>query len=305
MNQWNEVVGKESSGKSAAVAKTVAANQALDPRWTCAWIDAEGCYDGPWMAALGVDNERVIVVEENGMEQVYDTTMRFLDSRLVDCVVIDSLPALAPTSEDENDMETFHVGLHARLTGKFFRKQRKSIRRSLTEEDRPVLALMINQWRDKIGVMFGDPRTTPGGNGKNFFYVVRVEVKRVDWIADKKIRYGQTIGFSVFKNKTARPHGEGVVDFYFADFEGFQAGEYDRVKEVIDLGVAKGYVTVKAGGIYEYAGNKWKGRPALVSGIKGAPDVQAAIESDVLGTPIPMLAARAAKKTAKVVVKKI
>jgi recombination protein RecA len=167
VNQWSEIVGDESSGKTAVAYKTIAANQALDPDWTALWVAAEE-YVPEYAEAIGVDLDRLWVVETNVMEHAYDLVIRAQDNRAVDCVVLDSLPALVPGDEYERQMDEFTVGLGARLTGKFFRKSSKAQRRSLIEEERGCTGLIINQWREKIGVMWGDPRTTPGGKAKNF-----------------------------------------------------------------------------------------------------------------------------------------
>lgn len=281
MNQWNEVIGNESSGKTAIVLKTIAANQARDKKWTAVWFDAERSYDPTWAAKLGVDNERTVVVAENGMETVYQATIEFLQGQNVDAVVIDSLPALVPEREDDGSMDDMQVGLGALLTGKFFRKQQGATKRSLIKEERPVVGIMINQWRDKIGG-YGDPRTTPGGRGKNFFYVTRVEVKRDEWIEEKQTRYGQTIKANVMKNKTAVPHKTAMMDFYFDDLKPFDAGSYDRVKEIVNVGVISGIIR-QAGGWYRRGEEqKWKGRIGLYEALRKDEALAREIETEIL-----------------------
>ena len=151
-----------------------------------------------------------------------------MDNRAVDCVVLDSLPALIPNNEWDKDMEEFSVGLGARLTSKFFRKSAKAQRRSLIHEDRGCTGLIVNQWRQKIGVMWGDPRTTPGGLAKNFSYFARVEVKRDEWLKEGKQAVGQTIKGRTIKNKTYKPQQQAVVDFYFADLSLIHISEPTR-----------------------------------------------------------------------------
>lgn len=281
MNQWNEVIGMESSGKTAIVLKTIAANQARDKQWTAVWFDAERSYDPEWAAKLGVDNARTIVVSENGMETVYQATIDFLQSQNVDAVIIDSLPALVPEREDDATMEDLQVGLGALLTGKFFRKQQGATKRSLIKAERAVVGIMINQWRDKIGG-YGDPRTTPGGRGKNFFYVVRLEVKRDEWIEEKQTRYGQTIKAYTMKNKTAVPHKTAMMDFYFDDLAPFSAGEYDRVKEIVNVGVLSGVIR-QAGGWYRRGEEqKWKGRQGLYDAFRKDETLCGEVEAEVL-----------------------
>lgn len=284
MNQWNEIVGDESSGKTAVALKTVAANQARDPNWNVVWFDAEGSYDKTWAAKLGVDNDRTAVVTHSGMEFVYDTALEFLAGRAVDAIVVDSLPALVPEREDDTSMEDIQVGLGALLTGKFFRKQGSASRRSLITEERPVLGVMINQYREKIGVMYGDPRTTPGGRGKNYYYVTRVEVRRDDWIEEKDRRYGQSIKARVFKNKTAVPHKVAVMDFYFDDLPPCKAGEYDLITEVTNTAVLQGVIRQSGGGIYRYGeGEKWKGRAKIYEALRADESLYRAVHDEVLG----------------------
>lgn len=274
-NQWSEIIGNESSGKTAIAFKTIAANQMLDPEWSALWIAAED-FVPTYAAAIGVDLGRLWVVQNNVMEEVYDLVIRALDSRAVDCIVIDSLPALVPGDEAEKQMEEFTVGLGARLTGKFLRKSGKAQKRSLIEEDRGCTGLIINQWRDKIGTMYGDPRTTPGGKAKNFHYFARVEVARDEWITDKDEKVGQSIRARTLKNKTFRPQQTAVVDFYFADTLGFKFGEFDTIKDIVNIGIALGLIT-RGGAYYSYGGQKWQGKDAVVQAIREDLDLQQAL----------------------------
>lgn len=272
MNQWSEIIGDESSGKTAIAYKTVAANQALDPDWVALWIAAEE-FVPSYAASIGVDLNRLWVLESNVMEHVYETVLKVMDNRAADCIILDSLPALVPSDEAERTMEEFTVGLGARITGKFLRKSGKSQKRSLVEEERGCTGLIINQWRDKIGVMYGDPRTTPGGKSKNYHYFARVEVKRDEWITDKDEKVGQTIRARTLKNKTYRPQQTAQVDFYFAKTLGFDLGDFDVVKDIVNIGIAIGVIT-RAGSFYTYEGQKWQGKDALVLGIREDLDLQ-------------------------------
>jgi recombination protein RecA len=278
MNQWSEIIGNESSGKTAIAYKTIAANQALDPEFVALWIAAEE-FVPDYAASIGVDLERLWIVESNVMEHVYDLILKVLDNRAVDCIVLDSLPALVPSDEAEKAMEEFTMGLGARLTGKFLRKSSKSQRRSLIDEDRGCTGLIINQWRDKIGVMYGDPRTTPGGKAKNFHYFARVEVARDEWITDKDEKVGQSIRARTIKNKTFRPQQVAAVDFYFAGCRGFQLGDFDTVKDIVNIGIAIEVIT-RAGAYYSYAGQKWQGKEALVLGFREDLDLQAQLRQE-------------------------
>lgn len=274
-NQWSEIIGDESSGKTALAYKTIAANQALDPEWCAMWVAAEE-YVPQYAKALGVDLDRLWVVETNVMEHAFDLVLRALDNRAVDCIVIDSLPALVPGDEAQKAMDEFSMGLGARLTGKFFRKSSKAQKRSLIQEDRPCTGLIINQWREKIGVMYGDPRTTPGGKAKNFHYFTRVEVKRDEWIKDKDEAVGQTIKARTLKNKTYRPQQVSVVDFYFADYAGFSLGEFDTIKDVVNICISTDIIK-RSGAYYSYADNKWQGKDAVLAAVRSEVDLRDAL----------------------------
>lgn len=281
MNQWAEIVGYESAGKTVVALKTLAANQARDPKWNAVWIDAERSWDPDWAAQLGVDAKRVMVMTENGMETVYGAAIEFLGSKEVDCIVIDSLPALVPEREDEASMEDLQVGLGALLTGKFFRKQQPATRRSLVAAERPVLGLLINQWRDRIGVVYGDPRTTPGGRAKNYFAAVRIEVKRDEWIEEADERVGQVLKINVIKNKTAVPHKVAVLDFYFQQAGPMPQGSYDRVKEVVAVALIRG-VIARSGSWYLLGEEKYQGQKALVQALREEVDLLHRVEHEVL-----------------------
>ena len=282
VNQWSEIVGDESSGKTAIAYKTIAANQALDPEWVAVWVAAEE-YVPEYAEASGVDLDRMWVIETNLMEQAYDLVIRALDNRAVDCVVLDSLPALVPGDEYERSMDEFTVGLGARLTGKFFRKSSKAQRRSLIEEERGCTGLIINQWREKIGVMWGDPRTTPGGKAKNFHYFTRVEVKKDEWLKDGKSAVGQTIKGRTLKNKTYRPQQQAVVDFYFAETTGFRVGDFDTVKDVVNIAIACEVIT-RAGAFYSYKNEKWQGKEKVLEAMRADLDMQETLRKELMGT---------------------
>lgn len=285
-NQWHEVIGNESHGKTALVAKTVAANMAIDPKWTCVWIDGEHSYDAPWFKALGVDTDRLVLVTTNLMEEAYQIAIDCLESREIDGVVIDSLPSLSPASEDEKSIEEVSVGLGALITNRFFRKQNSATKRSLTEVERPVTGWIINQWREKIGG-YGDNRTTPGGKGKNFACVTRVECVRDEWIKDGDHEVGIVIKVRCLKNKTAPPKRIGVFDFYFDESsEGFHAGDIDRYKEVVNLGLMFGVIgrTSEDGtrGNYSYATEVWRSRADVLAAMREDITLRQAVEHEVL-----------------------
>jgi recombination protein RecA len=279
VNQWSEIIGEESSGKTAIAYKTIAANQQADPEFCALWIAAED-FVPEYAKAIGVDLDRLWIVENNIMEQVYDLSIRALDNRAVDMIVIDSLPALVPDDEAEKMMEEFTVGLGARLTGKFFRKSSKSQKRSLIEEDRGCTGIIINQWREKIGVMYGDNRTTPGGKAKNFHYFARVEVKRDEWLKSKDEVVGQSIKGRTLKNKTHRPQQSAVVDFYFTDTDNFSFGSFDVIKDMVNIGIAAGLIE-RSGAFYSYAGERWQGKEKTLEGIREDAGMQRQLREQV------------------------
>jgi len=282
VNQWHEVIGEASNGKTALALKTVAANQKRDPEFTTVWVAAESWVPS-YAEMCGVDVSRVFIVATNIMEEAYEAVINLVETKAVDCVVIDSLPALVPMSEDEKHMDEATVGRGALLTGKFFRKVGKASRRSLTESERPFIGIIINQYRMKIGVMYGDPRTTPGGEAKNYAFFTRLEVKRDDWIeigkGQEKKRVGQTIKVRTLKNKSAPPSQVAYLDFYFDNGECY-AGEYDYAKEIVALGILNKVIT-RAGAYYSYGDRKWQGADAVVQSIREELDLKAALDADV------------------------
>jgi recombination protein RecA len=288
VNQWHELIGEESNGKTAVALKTVAANQARDPEFTTVWVAAEEWVPS-YAEMCGVDLSRVYVISTNIMEEAYEAVIELVESKAVDCVIIDSLPALIPSAEDEKDMDEFTVGRGALLTNKFFRKVGKASKRSLVIEERPFIGILINQWRDKVGVMYGDPRTTPGGKGKNYAFFTRVEVKRDDWIEEgtgqEKTRVGQTIKIRTMKNKSAPPSQTAFMDFYFANGGSVDRGDYDFAKEVVAMGIINKVIT-RAGAYYRYEfkgeNRQWQGADAMLSSIREELDLKEALERDVL-----------------------
>jgi recombination protein RecA len=286
MNRWVELVGEASHGKTAIALRTIAANQVKNPEFTAVWIAAED-FDPEYAELCGVDTERVIIVETNSMEDAFDAVIQFMESKAVDMVVIDSLPALVPSAEDEKHMEEFTVGRGALITNKFFRKVSSATKRDLIESERPVLGIMINQYRMKIGVMHGDPRTTPGGLGKDYAYSVRCEVKRDDWLevgtGQEKRRVGQTIRVRTIKNKTYPPQQTAYLDFYFSEGGPIDAGSYDTGKEIVSLAILNGIVDRRGGWMY-YKDRKWQGAQALIDSLREELDLSTEISAAVMDT---------------------
>jgi recombination protein RecA len=290
-NQWNELIGEPSHGKTAVALKTIAANQAINPEYTTVWVAAEQ-WVPDYAEMCGVDTSRVIVIETSTMEEAYQSVIEFAESKSVDAIVIDSLPALSPAPEMEKDMNEMTIGKGALLTNKFFRVVGTAMKRSLIEDERPVLGLIINQYRMKIGVMHGDPRTTPGGEGKNYAFFTRCEIRRDEWIevgsGTNKIRIGQRIKVRTLKNKTAPPQRVAYFDFYFANGGLCLPGEYDFAKEIASLAVVKDIIQRK-GGWYYYGERKWQGIEPVIDSIRAEIDLKEELQKVVLSSSdVPM-----------------
>lgn len=289
-NQWCEVIGRESHGKTAVVLKTIAANQRADAQFTTLWVAAEH-YNPEYAEFCGVDNTRVIVFPTQKMEVAYQTMLEYAASRAVDCIVLDSYPALIPDEEAAKEMNELVVALGARLTGKFFRKAGEATKRSMTDPtDRPILGLIINQWRDLIGGFSprGTPQTTPGGNAKNYAFWVRVEVRRFEYLDEArpgkgKVRVGQTLKVKTVKNKSAAPQQMASVDFYFRDAPvlGFSRGEFDVAKELLQMGVLFD-VIVRRGRYFHVADRRWDTKDSMYEALRGELDLQDYIRGEVL-----------------------
>jgi recombination protein RecA len=288
-NQWSEVIGSESSGKTTIAHKTIAANQRLDPEFTTLWIAAEG-YDQDWAEELGVDTSRVIVHSTNSMEEAYTAMLDAAESRAVDAIVLDSYPALIANDESAKEMDEFTISAGARVTGKFFRKAGGHTKRSLVQEERPLLGLIINQFRDKIGGFSPNgmtPKTSPGGNAKNYAYYVRLEVSRTEWLDEKRpgkglARCGQVIKLKTIKNKAAAPQQVASIRFFFADSpSGFRKGSYDLTAETVAMGVLYGVISKTTNGWYSYGDQQWHGEPAMCKALNGDDALREQIDAAV------------------------
>lgn len=289
-NQWTEVIGLESSGKTATLFKMLAVNQALDPGFTTLWIAAEH-FDSEQAAALGVDLSRVDIARTQAMESAFQVMIFAAASHDYDCVVLDSYPALSPDEEAEKGMDEFTTAAGARVVGKFIRKAGMASQRKADGTERPFFGVIVNQWQDQVGGFsrFGTPKITPGGKKKNYFYYCRVEVSRDDWIVEKRpglkdpFKVGQVVKYKTIKNKSAAPQQVATVDFYFtgAPFLGFKRGEYDVAKEYVDTGMLLGVIE-RAGAYYRFNGDQWQGKDALLAAAREDPVLRAEIQKQVL-----------------------
>lgn len=279
-NQWNEVVGLESSAKTALTLKVVRHNQLIDKNFTALWVAAEDL-DPEWSGGpLGVDMGRMLVVATNVMQEAYEACLQAIEGQHVDMVVIDSLPALSPAEEIEKTMEEFTVGRGALLTGQFLRKATKALNRF--DGGRPCTCVIINQWRQRIGVTRGDPRTTPGGLAKNYFFWTRAEVSRIEWITKGKEKIGIAIKGRTFKNKSAPVQREAELDFYFDDGGPVPAGNFDTTKETTNVALAY-EVIERHGRYYDFRGERIAdGRDALYALMYEDPSLPEKIYADVM-----------------------
>lgn len=276
-NQWSELIGPFSAGKTSILLKTIAANQALDPNFTTLWVAAEH-YEPESAAACGVDNDRVIVAPTVDMDEAFSVILEALESKSVDLVALDSYPGLMAAQEDANAMDEATVAAGARQFGKFLRKAGKAGRRATDGSERPWCGVIVNQWRDKVGGFsrFGTPKTTPGGHAKDYVYYTRVDLARADWITEKRpgvkdpVKVGQEIVARTIKNKSAPPQQRCTVNFYFrgAPHLGFRRGDYDLGVDYVTVGILY-HVIKKSGSWLTFSGQRWQGEPNMQQAVRG------------------------------------
>lgn len=235
-----EVYGPESSGKTTLALKTVAACQ--QQGGTAAFIDAEHALDPIYARKLGVNVDQLLISQPDTGEQALEIVDMLVRSGGVDIVIIDSVAALTPKAEIEGEMGDSHMGLQARLMSQALRKLTANIKRSNT------LVLFINQIRMKIGVMFGNPETTTGGNALKFYASVRIDIRRIGAIKKGEEIVGNETRAKVIKNKVAPPFKQAVFSIMYAQ-------GIDRLSEIIDLGVANQLID-KSGAWYSCRGTR-------------------------------------------------
>lgn len=289
-NQWTELLGLESSGKTATLFKCIAANQRLDPAFATMWVAGEH-FDSEQAVALGVDPARVDVVRTQSMEVAFEAMVRATASKQYDCVILDSYAALSTEDETEKGMDEFTVGSGAKMMNKFTRKAGAASLRAADGSERPFFGIIVNGWRDAVGQFsrFGTPKVSPGGKGKNYFYYCRLDLSRVEWITEKRpglkdpVKVGQKIKFVTLKNKSSAPQQVATTDFYFraAPFLGFKRGDIDVAKEYVTVGVALGVIS-KRGGWYYYGDQQWQGEARLLDAVRAEPELRAQIQKQVL-----------------------
>jgi recombination protein RecA len=267
-----EIYGPESSGKTTLTLHAIAEAQKLGG--TCAFVDAEHALDPQYAQKLGVDVDNLLVSQPDTGEQALEITDMLVRSGAVDVVVVDSVAALTPKAEIEGEMGDSHMGLQARLMSQALRKLTGNIKRSNT------MVIFINQIRMKIGVMFGNPETTTGGNALKFYASVRLDIRRIGAIKKGDEVIGNQTRVKVVKNKVSPP-------FKQAEFEILYGEGISRLGEVIDLGVAAGLVD-KAGSWYSYKGDRiGQGKENVRQFLKDNPAMALEIEAGIRAQKLP------------------
>ena len=252
-----EIYGPESSGKTTLAIHVIA--EAQKQGGICAIVDAEHAFDRFYAEKLGVDVNNLWIAQPDNGEQALDIAEQLINSGAIDVLVVDSVAALTPKAEIEGEMGDKNVGLHARLMSQAMRKLTGTIAKTRT------CCIFINQIREKIGLMFGNPETTTGGNALKFYSSVRLEIRASGFIKDGEQAVGRTAKVKVVKNKVAPP-------FMKAEFELMFGEGISRVGEIVDLGVEHGIIQ-KSGAWFSYNGSKLgQGRDAVKRVLKDNPE---------------------------------
>lgn len=260
-----EVYGPESSGKTTLAQHVVA--QAQKNGGKCAYIDAEHALDPAYAKKLGVDIDNLLISQPDTGEQALEIADTLVRSGAIDVLVVDSVAALVPKAELEGEMGDSHVGLQARLMSQALRKLTASVARSNT------LIIFINQLRMKIGVMFGNPETTTGGNALKFYASVRLEIRRGAQIKDKDETIGNNTTVKIVKNKVAPP-------FRTVEFDIIYGEGISKTGELIDLGIKAGLIE-KSGAWLSYKSERWQGRENARAFLRDNEAVAAEIEQQI------------------------
>ena len=267
-----EVYGPESSGKTTLTLQAIAECQKTGG--TAAFVDAEHALDPTYAEKLGVNVDDLLVSQPDTGEQALEIADMLVRSSAVDVVVVDSVAALTPKAEIEGEMGDSHVGLQARLMSQALRKLTANIKRSNT------LVIFINQIRMKIGVMFGSPETTTGGNALKFYSSVRLDIRRIGAVKKGDEVVGSETRVKVVKNKVAPPFRQAEFDILYGEGISLEG-------ELIDMGVKEGIVD-KAGAWYSYAGERiGQGKDNVRQFLKSNPDMAADIEEKLRARLLP------------------
>ena len=261
-----EIYGPESSGKTTLALHVIA--EAQKKKGTCAFIDAEHALDPIYAKKLGVNTDDMLISQPDNGEQALEIADTLVNSNAIDVLVIDSVAALVPRAEIEGDMGDSHMGLHARLMSQALRKLTGSISRSQS------LVIFINQIRQKIGVMFGNPETTTGGNALKFYASVRMDIRRIGAIKDRDEVIGNQTRVKIVKNKLAPP-------FKTVEFDIMYGEGISKMGEILDLASKVGMVE-KSGAWYSYNGDRiGQGRENAKTYLKENSNVADEIEQSI------------------------
>jgi recombination protein RecA len=262
-----EIYGPESSGKSTLAMHVVA--EAQRNGGICAYVDAEHAMDPIYARAIGVDVDELLISQPDTGEQALEITDMLVRSGALDVIVIDSVAALTPRAEIEGDMGDSHVGLQARLMSQALRKLTANLNKTNT------ICIFINQLREKIGVMFGSPETTPGGRALKFYSSVRLDIRRIESIKDGVEIVGNRTRVKVVKNKVAPP-------FKQAEFDIMYGKGISREGSLLDIGVDLGFVK-KSGAWYTYEGEQLgQGRENAKSFLVDNPEIMVEVSERIL-----------------------
>ncbi len=269
-----EIYGPESSGKTTLTLQVIA--EAQKTGGTCAFIDAEHALDPLYAQKLGVDTDNLLVSQPDTGEQALEICDMLVRSNAIDLIVIDSVAALTPKAEIEGEMGDVHVGLQARLMSQALRKMTSFIKQSNT------MVIFINQIRMKIGVMFGSPETTTGGNALKFYASVRLDIRRIGAVKDGDEVIGNETRVKVVKNKVAPP-------FRQAEFQIMYGFGIHRTGEILELGVQEGIVE-KSGAWYTYKSDRiGQGRKNAAEFLDEHPDMRDEIDGLIRAKLMPQL----------------
>ncbi len=262
-----EIYGPEASGKTTLAIHAIA--EAQKNGGIAAFIDAEHAFDRYYAEKLGVNTDELLISQPDDGEQALEIADQLIRSAAIDIVVIDSVAALTPRKEIEGDMGDSNVGLQARLMSQALRKLTANISKTNTT------CIFINQLREKIGVMFGNPETTTGGNALKFYSSVRLDIRRVSQLKDGDDAIGNQVRVKVVKNKVAPPFRKAEFDIMFG--EGIS-----RTGEIVDLGVEYGIIK-KSGSWFSYGDTKLaQGRDSTKNLMKENPDLSAELEAKIM-----------------------
>ncbi len=261
-----EIYGPESSGKTTLTLHAIA--EAQKAGGIAAFVDAEHAFDRLYAQKLGVDVENLIISQPDNGEQALEIADNLIRSGAIDIIVIDSVAALTPKAEIEGEMGDSKMGLQARLMSQALRKLTATISKT------KCTCIFINQLREKIGIMFGNPETTTGGNALKFYSSVRLDIRRVSQIKTGDEASGNHVRVKVVKNKVAPPFRQAEFDIMFG--EGIS-----KVGEILDVGVEKGIVQ-KSGSWYSYSDTKLgQGRDAVKDLLKDNPELAEELEQKI------------------------